>query len=132
MELVQDIIRIVGIGLVAALFLVFLRQTRPELALQLSLAAGAIIFLVVLGRITSILDILQELAFRANISGTYLATVLKIIGVAYVAEFGAQVLRDSNENAVASKVEMAGKVIIMILAVPIVVAILETISRMLA
>lgn len=132
MEIVQDIIQIVGLGIVAAVFLVLLRQTRPELALLLSLAAGALIFLAVLGRITSILDILEELAFRANISGAYLATVLKIIGVAYIAEFGAQVLRDSNENAVASKVEMAGKVIIMILAIPIVVAIVETISRMLA
>ena len=132
MVIIQDIIQVVGLGIVAAVFLVLLRQTRPELALLLSLAAGALIFLAVLGRITSILEILEELAFRANISGTYLATVLKIIGVAYIAEFGAQVLRDSNENAVASKVEMAGKVIIMILAIPIVVAIVETISRMLA
>jgi stage III sporulation protein AD len=128
----MEIVHIVGLGFVAAILLVLLRQQRPELATQLSIAVGAIIFVLMIGRILSVVNVLDSLAQRAKIGEIYLATVLKIVGVAYVADFGAQVLRDSGEGAVASKVEMAGKIIILMMAVPIIIAITETLLKMLA
>lgn len=128
----MEIVHIVGLGFVAAILLVLLRQQRPELATQLSIAVGAIIFVLMIGRILSVVNLLESLAERAKISEIYLTTVLKIVGVAYVADFGAQVLRDSGEGAVASKVEMAGKIIILLMAVPIIMAITETLMKMLA
>ncbi len=127
----MEIVQIAGLGLVAGILIILIRQNRPELALLLSMVAGAIVFLTVLPKIASLVGVIEELAFKSQVSGYYLGTVLKIIGVAYIAEFSAQVLRDAKEDSVAHWVELAGKVLIMVMAVPIIVAILETVSRML-
>ncbi|MCL5676366.1 MAG: stage III sporulation protein AD [Firmicutes bacterium] len=127
----MEIVKIVGLGLVAGTLAILLRQHRPAIATLLSLAAGALILLLVMDRIAGITDVLQDLALRANVDGLYLGIVLKVIGVAFLTEFGAQVLRDAGESSIASKVELAGKIIIVVLAIPIIAAILQTLSSML-
>lgn len=122
----------VALGLVGGILVVLIRQTRPELALQLSLVTGALILLLLMDRVVSVVVLLQELAQRARVNSYFLDTVLKVIGVAYLAEFSGQVLRDAGEGSVAAKIEVAAKVIILVLAAPIVVAILELIGRFLA
>lgn len=124
--------QIVGFALVAAVLLVVVRQQRPELGLLLSLAAGVLIFLLIMDKIGRVVGLLEELASAARVDRVYLATLLKIIGVSYIAEFGAQVCRDAGEHAVASRVEMAAKVLIVVLAMPIVVAVLDAILRLLS
>ena len=127
----MEILRIVGLALLASIFIVLLRQQRPEIAIQLSLTAGVIIFMLIIGKIWNVLQILEELASRANINQFFLSTILRIVGVAYIAEFGAQVCRDAGENAVATRVEFAAKILVMVLAMPIIVAVLESVIRLL-
>ncbi|NLI11986.1 stage III sporulation protein AD [Pelotomaculum propionicicum] len=126
----MDVLQIVAIGLIATVLVVVVRSQRPELALLLSVAAGVIIFLLVLGKIGSIMDVIKDLAARAGINMVYLGTILKIIGIAYIAEFGAQICRDAGEGAVATKIEFASKILIMVLAVPIVVAVLQALLKL--
>ena len=128
----MGILQLVALGLVGGILVVLIRQTRPELALQLSLVTGALILLLLMDRVVSVVALLQELAQRARVNSYFLATVLKVIGVAYLAEFSGQVLRDAGEGSVAAKIEVAAKVIILVLAAPIVVAILEVIGRFLS
>lgn len=109
---------------------VFVRERHKELAIFISLATGVIIFLFALSRISGVLNTLTELAARANVNMFYLTTILKIIGIAYIAEFGAQVCRDAGEGSIASKIEFAAKILVMVMALPIIVAILETILRL--
>jgi stage III sporulation protein AD len=71
------------------------------------------------------------MALRAQLNMVFLSALLKIIGIAYIAEFGTQVCRDAGENALAFKVELAGKVMILILAVPIISTIVDTVERLL-
>ncbi len=61
----------------------------------------------------------------------FLETILKIIGIAYIAEFGAQVTRDAGQDSIASKIELAGKVLIMVMAIPIITVMIETIIQIL-
>lgn len=127
----MDILQIVGFCIVAAVLLLVIRRDRPEIAVQIGLVVAAIVFLMIAERLLGTLTVLRDLAVRANVNLVYLNVVLKIIGVAYVAEFGAQICRDANEGAIAGKVELAGKVIIMALAVPVVVAVMEAIIKLL-
>lgn len=122
----------VGLALVAGALLVVVRQQRPEMALLLSLAVGAVIFIAMVGRVMAVVSAFTTLADRSRIDGMYMGTVLKIIGIAYMADFGAQVLSDAGEKAVAAKIEMAGKVVILLLAVPVLVAIMDTLLQMMA
>jgi len=128
----MEILQIVGLGILAAIIIVLVKQANlPTVAITLSIFVGATIFLMMLSKIGVIIDVLQQLADRANVNQFYLATILKIIGIAYISEFGSQMCRDSGESAIASKIEFAAKILIMILAIPIFAAILESIIRLL-
>ena len=93
----MDIIQIVGLGFIVTLLILIMKRDRPEFAVQLSLALATMIFLLVLDKISVVLDLFQDIAAKANISHIYLNTILKIIGIAYITEFGAQVCRDAGE-----------------------------------
>ena len=126
----MEIWQIVGLALIVTVISVVLKQIRPEIALQLSILAGAAIFILIMSKIKVIVDLLQTLAEQANISSYYLLIVLKIVGVAYLAEFGAQICRDAGEGALATKIEIAAKVGVIVLSIPIIVAITESLVRL--
>lgn len=127
----MEILKIVGIGIVATIFIVILKNTRPEFALYISLLTGVIIFTMILGELSYVIQTLNTLARRVNIEFSYYSTILKIIGMAYIVEFGAQISRDAGEESIAMKVELGGKVIIMVLAIPILLALMELIIKIL-
>lgn len=127
----MEIWQIVGLALIVAIIGTVLKEVkRNEFALQLTILAGTIIFVAVLDKIKIIVDLLQSLADQANISSYYLFIVLKIVGIAYLAEFAADICRDADQKALATKIELAAKVGVLVLAMPIIVAILESIKRL--
>lgn len=127
----MDIVPIVFLAIIGVVLLIILRQSRPEMALVLSILLGVLIFATVIPKIGMIVATLGSIASKADVGSLHLETLLKIVGVAYIAEFGAQVCRDAQEGAIASKVELAGKVIIMALSIPIVLVILDSVLQLL-
>jgi len=125
-----EIIKIAGLGLVATILILIIKQQRPELAVQLSIVVGVSIFAMMLGKINSVITLMKQLATKSNISVLYMTTILKIIGVAYIAEFGAQICRDAGEGAIAAKIEFAAKVIVIVLAIPVIVAVFESLLKL--
>lgn len=123
----MDIIQIVGLGLVATILSLVIKEQKPMFAFMIALITGIIIFLFLIGKISEVIRILERMAVQANLNMIYLETILKIIGIAYIAEFGAQITRDAGQGAIASKIELAGKVLILVMAVPIITVIIETI-----
>lgn len=126
----MEIWQIVGLALIVTVISVVLKQIRPEIALQLTILASTSIFILVMSKIRVIVDLLQDLADQANISSYYLLIILKIVGIAYLAEFGSQICRDAGEGALAGKIELAAKVGVIVLAIPIIVAITESLMRL--
>lgn len=127
----MDLIRIGVLGITAAILILIIKTNRPEIALQISLVFGVIVMLSLAGRIKGILDLIEMYMERANISGVYVAALLKIIGMAYIAEFAAESCRDAGQNAIAAKVELAGKILIMLTAVPVITSVMSIILDML-
>lgn len=125
----MEIFQIIGLALVATIVIIVLKIQRPEMAVQVSLITGIIIFMLILGKVAAVVDLLSSYAQKVNIDTVYLSTLLKIVGIAYIAEFGAEVCKDAGEGAIASKVELAGKVVIMVLAVPIITSLLDLIIK---
>jgi stage III sporulation protein AD len=124
-----EIIQIVAFALIATILVVLLKEHRPVLAMQLSIVVGVVIFLRLVRYLSLVLEFLTGMTLQANISLVYLNILLKIIGVAYIAEFGAQICRDAGEGATAGKVEFAGKLFILVMALPLLSAVLETILK---
>ncbi|MCA0985979.1 stage III sporulation protein AD [Guptibacillus algicola] len=127
----MDIVQIVGIGLIATFLAIVVKEQKPVFAFTITVFTGAIIFLFLIGEIQHIIQMLEGLASKANIEIIYVETVLKIIGIAYIAEFGAQITRDAGQGAIASKIELAGKLLIMAMAIPILKLIIETVLQLL-
>ena len=121
----MTVAQVVGIALVASVLLVLLRQARPEWAVLISIVTAVAVFLLLVDDMAAVIRIIEQVAGRADLDTRYVDTLLKIVGVAYLAEFGAQLCRDAGESALAAKVELAGKVVILLLAVPILMAVLE-------
>jgi stage III sporulation protein AD len=122
-----EIIQIVGFGLIAAFLALVLKEQKANFAFLITLIVGAGIFLFLTDKIGQVLTMLQKLAVNANVNMVYLETLLKIIGIAYIAEFGAQITRDAGQGAIASKIELGGKILILVLAIPILTVIIETV-----
>lgn len=123
----MDMMQIAVIGIVATILIAVIKVYRPEIAIQISIVTGIIIFLLILNKISSVIQLLSEYSEKAGIDISYIKILFKIIGIAYITEFGAEICKDAGENSIASKVELAGKVTIIILAVPIITALLDLI-----
>ncbi len=126
----MEITQIVGLALLVTIFLLILRQEKPVMAVLLSVVFSILIFTLMMGKLASIISIMRELSRRAGINFFFLDTILKILGVAYLGEFAAVICNDAGEQAVAKKVEFASKIIIAVMALPIMVAILESLMEL--
>lgn len=120
-------IQIVGLGLIATFLALVVKEQKPMFAFLLTVFVGVIIFLFLIDEIQQVIAMIDRLAKNANINTVYLQTILKIIGISYIAEFGAQIAKDAGQATIASKIELAGKILILVLAIPILTAIIELI-----
>ncbi|MMZ61506.1 Stage III sporulation protein AC/AD protein family protein [compost metagenome] len=127
----MEMIQIVGLGLVATVLILVIKEQKPIFAFLIAASTGILIFLYIVGKIGGIIEVLENLAESSGIQMIYLKTILKIIGIAYIAEFGSQIVRDAGQESIASKIELAGKVLIMVLAIPIISIIIETVMKLL-
>lgn len=127
----MEIIQVVGLGLLSTILILVIKEQKPLFAFLLAASTGIMIFLMLIGKIGMVVQQLESMAQAAGIQSIYLKTILKIIGIAYIAEFGAQVVRDAGQESIAAKIELAGKVLIMVLAIPIIGIIIETVMKLL-
>ncbi|MBH9967401.1 stage III sporulation protein AD [[Bacillus] enclensis] len=126
----MEIIQIVGIALVSTFLALIVKEQKPNFAFLLIVFVGCSIFLFLIDQIYTIIHMLEKLAANANVNLVYVETILKIIGIAYIAEFASHITKDAGQGAIAAKVELAGKILILAMAVPILTVIIETIINM--
>ncbi len=127
----MQIVSIAGLGVVAAILSITLRKDKPEMAMLLGVGAGAILLIAFLSMLSPVMDFLKDLAARADLQSEHLNLLFKVVGVAYIAEFASQVCKDAGEGAIASKIEMGGKLVILVLCLPIMGSLFELIVGML-
>ena len=127
----MDIIKIIGVGLIALIIIIIVKQYRPEFTMYVSVAAGIIILLLVMDKLSAIINLLTNLANRTSINNEFIFLLIKITGIAILTEFASSVCKDSGETAIASMVDMGGKIIIIAMSIPIIASLLETILKVL-
>lgn len=127
----MDIVKIIGIAFLALAIIIILKQYKPEFAMYVSILAGAIILLMSIGKLTGIITLLENISAKTKVNGEFLAILIKITGIAFLTEFAVSVCKDAGETAIANKVDLGGKVIIIAISIPIVSALLETVIKVL-
>lgn len=122
-----EILQIVGFALIATFLALVVKEQKPNFSFLLIVFVGCSIFLYLIDQIYAIIHMLEKIAINANVNIIYVETILKIIGIAYIAEFASQITKDAGQAAIASKIEMAGKILILAMAIPILTVLIETI-----
>lgn len=128
----MEMLQVIGISLIGAFFAMILKEQKPNLSFLLVVFVGSSIFLFLVDKITTIIQTVEKLAFSSNVNMLYFATILKIIGIAYISEFAAQIIKDAGQASISSKIEFAGKIIILTMAIPILTAIVESVIQLIA
>lgn len=126
-----DVIKIIGIGLLALIIIVILKQYKPEFAIYVSMVAGVLILVLSIQKLTGIINLLQSLANKTYINKSFLSILLKITGIAFITEFAVSICSDAGEKAIASKIEIGSKVIIIAMSLPIITNLLELVIEIL-
>lgn len=117
---------VVGLGVVLTVFQAHFREEQPAWAVLVGISFVTVVFLTLIPQFSSSLGALTSLAREANVSSLYLSPVLKTIGVAYLTSFGVQISSEAGEEAISGMIELAGKLVILLIALPLLQAILYT------
>lgn len=123
----MEIINIVLLGIGAVVLSSVLKKDNPQFALMVSIVAGAVILIKVMGYFFSVISQVYDIAYAGGIDEGYISIILKITGIAYLAQIGADICKDAGESAVGTKIEIAGKIFIAALSMPFVTALLKTV-----
>ena len=121
----MEIIKIIGIALIALIIIIMLKQYRPEYAIFISILTGVLILFLVMDRLTGIVNLIESIQDKFSINTQFIALLIKITGIAFLSEFAVSVCKDSGEAAIASKIEIGSKIIIISMSIPIISSLLE-------
>ena len=127
----MEIVQIIGIAFVSVFIIVLLKQYRPEFVIHISILAGIIIFLMLMPKLSAVIELLNNFTDKLGVNSQFFGILLKITGIAYLSEFAINICKDSGESAIASKVELGAKVIIIAISIPIISSLLETVIKVL-
>lgn len=127
----DSVVKIIGIGLVALIIIIIIKQYKPEFAIYVSIIAGIIILYMILGEFKNIISLLQTITTKSGINNQFLSLLLKITGIALLTEFAISICKDAGESAIANKIEIGSKVIVISMSIPIISGLLEVILKLL-
>lgn len=127
----MEIIKIIGIALIALIIIIMLKQYRAEYAIFISILTGILILFLVMDRLTGIINLIESIKSKFSINTQFITLLIKITGIAFLSEFAVSICKDSGETAIASKIELGSKIIIISMSIPIISSLLEIILKIL-
>ena len=127
----MNVLAIAAAAVTAAVLALTLRPKNGEIALLLTVAASVILLSAVIGGAASVLETVNSIVAASGVSTSYVAILLKVIGICLLTEFTANTCRDSGSSALAANVTLAGKIIVTVTALPLYADILNTVLSIL-
>lgn len=127
----MEILQIAGIAVTGVVVVSLIRNFKPEMAIYVVLATVIIIFIFALDQLTAVFQFLKTVYNEMTYGKDFFPILIKVLVVAYLADFTAQLCNDAGETSIGSKVELAGKVIIFYISLPILVSILQLVNSIL-
>lgn len=127
----MTIVTVAIVGITAVLLAVQMKGIRGEYATYLSAAAGCFIFFYGVSKMETIFDAMRQVQEFIKVNRIYLTTLIKMTGITYIAEFASGICKDAGYGAIGSQIEIFGKLSILAVSMPIVLAMMETLQRFL-
>ena len=126
----MEILQISGIAVSGMIIVSLVRVIKPEFAIYIVIATGIVILVLCITQLTAVFQFLKSVYDDMTYGKEYFPIIIKVLVVAYLADFTAQLCNDAGEKAIGNKVELAGKIIIFYLSLPILISILELVNSM--
>lgn len=127
----MDIFKIVAVGIVSAAVITMVKQVKPELSILVTVAASIVLLIMIINTLTDVIMSFAMIAEKTGLQSGLFSGVLKIIGVGYITEFAANICDDAGNKSIGEKILLGGKVIIMILALPVITSLIDIIIEIL-
>lgn len=128
----MDILKIAAIGIITAFCALLLKENKSEAAMLVTIAGGCLILLSVIDYFVNIVAVVQAIADKSKIPSSLMLIILKVVGIGYITDFSAGVVEDAGQKSLAEKIVLAGKIIIMIISLPIITMLFDTITGLLS
>lgn len=128
----MNVVQVGIVGVLGALLAVQFKSGKTEYGIYMSVAAGIFLFVCIIDRLEIFISTVEQISYYINMDAGYLATMLKMIGITYIAEFSSGICRDAGYQTIASQIEIFSKLTILALGMPVLLALLETIQEFLA
>jgi stage III sporulation protein AD len=125
-------LKIAFIGLIGVILAIQFKGNKSEYGIYLSLATSLIILFCVVDKLSVVVDAINKIQSYINMNTIYITTLIKIIGITYVAEFASGICKDAGYSAIAGQIEVFAKIAVMALSMPVLIALLETIDSFLS
>ena len=126
----MDIFKIILVGLIGTVFCLILKETRKEIAMMVALITVLIIMMFGISYVGQVIDLIKELSVKAGLPNNFLSIILKIIGIAYAVEFASDICKDAGQEAISSKIQFAGKCIILTMGMTIIGNFVDVINKL--
>lgn len=127
----QELVQLVFLGVAGVMLAIQFKGQKPEYGLYVGLAVGILIFGYALRQVTAVTNQLGKLRSYLGEAESYLAVLLKVIGITYICEFSADICKDAGYQAVAGQIEVLGKLSVMFAGLPVLFAVIEQIASFL-
>ena len=127
----MNIVQVGVMGIAGILLAAQLKQEKSEVAIYLSIAISVLIFFGILDSLDVFVGTVKEISSFIQIDTSYMLTLMKMLGITYIAEFSAGLCKDAGYSAIATQIEIFGKLTILVLSLPILLALLRTIQEFL-
>ncbi len=127
----DTIFKIVSIALITCVACLIVKPIRSDFAIFISIVGGIIIIFYLLSYLSSIFNIFDNIFEISGINSSLYGIILKIIGIGYLTEFTASICNDTGNGSLGDKVLLGGKIIILVMALPIVTSILDIVMELL-
>ena len=124
----MEIFKIIGVAFITAITSLLLKSTKPELSFAVTVTGVIVILLFLVDALKNTLNVFMVISQMTGIENGLLKILLKIVGVGYITEFAAGILKDFGSNAVADKVTLAGKIAIVMLSLPVIESLLTLVQ----
>ncbi len=121
---------IIGAAVLTAAAVLIIKPKNAELAMILSVAAGTVLLIAILGNAAQIFSEINGILESSGVNTKYFAAALKALGICYISQLAADICYDFGQTALSKKIELAGKVMIVVLSLPLVKGILEIALRL--
>ena len=126
-----DLLKILAVDLVTVFAHMLIKQTKPEIAIIISIVGSVIIIMMAVNILSSVIDSFYKIFQTTGVETAILTPLLKIVAIGYIAEFGANICADAGANSVADKILFAAKLIILVISMPIITTVIDLVVKLL-